>query len=186
MGLRVIGGEYRGKNLISIQGMKTRPTAARLRESLFNILSTQIRGAKVLDLYAGTGALGIEALSRGAESAVFIDNHKTALSVIQKNIRACKLEPRSKIIRWNVLANLNCLKPAVHGFNLVFLDPPYNTGAIKQSMQNLANSSALEKGAQVVIEHSAREGIPVPLSGFDISSQRRYSNTIFTFCNYNP
>jgi len=186
MGLRVIGGEFRGKKLASIQGIRTRPTAARMRESLFNILSTRISGAKVLDLYAGTGALGIEALSRGAASAVFIDRHKTALSVIQKNISACNLVNRSKIIRWNILANLNCLKSSVHRFDLAFLDPPYDTGAIPKSMHNLHASGALEKGAEVVIEHSAREEIVEPLSGFDISAQRRYSDTVFSFCRYNP
>lgn len=186
MGLRVIGGEFGGRKLASVKGMKTRPTAARMREALFNILSPRISNATVLDLYAGTGALGIEALSRGAASAVFIDRDKAALSVIEKNVRSCRLHSRSKIIRWNILANLNCLKSAGHTYTLVFMDPPYDTGVILKSMSNLHLSSTLEKGAEVVIEHSAREETPEPISGFDISAQRRYSDTVFTFYTYNP
>jgi 16S rRNA (guanine966-N2)-methyltransferase len=157
-----------------------------MRESLFNILCPGIQGARVLDLFAGTGALGIEALSRGAESALFIDNSKSALAVIRKNIHLCGLEDRATVIRWNILGNLNCLK--VHGrtFSLVFLDPPYESGALQPALTHLRKSNALEAGARVVAEHSVREQFPESISEFDISSQRRYSDTMFSFCNYTP
>ncbi|MEA3417324.1 MAG: RsmD family RNA methyltransferase [Thermodesulfobacteriota bacterium] len=108
--MRIIGGNLKAKKLYSARGRVVRPTSDRLRESIFNILSFHIKQAVVLDLFAGTGALGIEALSRGAESAVFVDIHNGALSIIKRNIKACELENKSKIIKWDIVKNLNCIK----------------------------------------------------------------------------
>ena len=185
MGLRIIGGELRGKKLHSIRGRSIRPTADRLRESIFNIISSCIQGAIVLDLYAGTGAFGIEALSRGAETAVFIDNSKAALSVIQDNIRSCAFDNRAIIVKWDVKRNLNCLKSTrSNAFNLVFLDPPYNRGLIKPSLINLDDSRSLKKEAVIVVEHSSVEPIPVSLIPFKITDQKKYGKTLVSFLNY--
>jgi 16S rRNA (guanine966-N2)-methyltransferase len=97
--LRVIGGEFKGRRLFSVKGLRVRPTKDKHRESIFNMISQNLVDAMVLDLFAGTGALGIEALSRGADCAVFIDNYPTALSTISKNIQACHLESRAKILK---------------------------------------------------------------------------------------
>lgn len=99
MSLRIIGGALKGKRLYSVRDMSIRPTADRLRESIFNILSQRVLDAVVLDLFAGTGALGIEALSRGAESVVFIDNRKGALSVLRRNIDSCMLDQKANIVK---------------------------------------------------------------------------------------
>ena len=107
MGLRVISGRLKGKKLYSVHGSATRPTADRLRESIFNILSTRVFKAVVLDLFAGTGALGIEALSRGAVSAVFVDNSRKAVSIIRRNITSCAFDQRANIIKWDIKKNLN-------------------------------------------------------------------------------
>ncbi len=184
MGIRVISGEFRRKKLATIQGMKTRPTADRMRESLFNILSHKVKGSRVLDLFAGTGALGIEALSRGAVYAVFIDNYKPALRIIEKNIISCNLETRSEIFNWNISKNLNCLESASPPFNLVFMDPPYNTGVIKKTLLNLHCSNALENSALVIVEHSPLEPVAVNNFTFEILEQRRYGKTVFSFLNY--
>ena len=147
MGLRIIGGELKGKKLYTIPGTLIRPTADRLRESIFNILSYLVKEAVVLDLFAGTGALGIEALSRGADSAVFIDNNKKALSVIERNIQSCAVDNRSQIIRWDIVKNLNCINSVDSKFNLVFMDPPYNKGMIKPTLNNLHDSGYHGKDA---------------------------------------
>ena len=181
MGLRLIGGDLRGKKLHSIPGIKIRPTADRLREAIFNILSFRVRGALVLDLFAGTGALGIEALSRGAESAVFIDTDKGVLSLIERNVRSCALNKRAKFIKWNIRKNLNCIMSVQPAFDLVFMDPPYDKDYIKPSLLNLHQSKALAKNACVVIEHSPTEPIPEEGPVFRITDQRKYGKTLVSF-----
>jgi len=184
MGLRIIGGEKKGKKLFSVKGMNTRPTADRMRESLFNILSASIVDSNVLDLFAGTGAFGIEALSRGASAAIFVDNDRTALSVIEKNLQSCGFEGRSKILRCNILINLKCLKAAAKPFDLVFMDPPYEKDCVYQSLVNLKQSSVLQNGSIIIVEHSPKEPVPEDLFGFEISDQRRYGRTLFSFFNF--
>jgi 16S rRNA (guanine966-N2)-methyltransferase len=184
MGLRIIGGELKGKKLYSVRDQSIRPTADRLRESIFNILSHRVLETVVLDLFAGTGALGIEALSRGAESALFVDNRKGALSVLKRNIESCKLDQKAKIVKWNIRQNLNCIRSNKRNFNLVFLDPPYNKNLIKPSLFNLDQSNSLKDGACIVIEHSILESIPTDLIAFDLTDQRKYGKTLVSFLNY--
>jgi len=183
--LRIISGDLRGKKLHPIRGTVIRPTADRLRESIFNILSFQIRDAVVLDLFAGTGALGIEALSRGAEYAVFVEKHKDALAVIEQNLRSCRLEDRAKIIRWDIASNLNCLSSSDSRlFNLIFMDPPYNRNLISETLRHLHRSRCLEKGATVVVEHAPPEPVPENIAEFVIADQRKYGKTLVSFLDY--
>jgi 16S rRNA (guanine966-N2)-methyltransferase len=184
MGLRIISGRLKGKKLYSVQGSTIRPTSDQLREAIFNILSYRVLEAIVLDLFAGTGALGIEALSRGAESAVFVDNNQSALSVIKRNIKSCSFDKNANIIRWDIKKNLNCLKSASMAFDLVFLDPPYNKSMIKPALFNLEHTRSLEKGACIVVEHSSLEPIPNDILMFEIADQRRYGQTLVSFLNY--
>jgi 16S rRNA (guanine966-N2)-methyltransferase len=184
MTLRIIGGELKGRKLITAAGMQTRPTADRVRESIFNILGASVRGAPVLDLFAGSGAMGIEALSRGAETVVFVDNDKTALAVLAKNIKTCALEDSATIIKWDILKNVDIIRSFVPAFNLVFIDPPYNQNMIQPTLSNLAKSQSLENGARVAIEHSSREAIAVKDQNFKISDQRRYGKTLVSFLIY--
>jgi len=184
MGLRIIGGELKGKKLCSVRGKTIRPTADRTRESMFNILSHRVPGTDVLDLFAGTGAIGIEALSRGAESAVFVDNSRRSLSVIQRNVESCALNDRANIINWNIEKNLNCLKSMRTGFGLVFIDPPYNRNLVKPTLFNLDQSKSLKNGSCIVVEHASLEPIPTDLLAFELSDQRRYGKTLVSFLNY--
>jgi len=184
MGLRIIGGEKKGKKLLSVKGMKTRPTKDRMREALFNILSSRIADSNVLDLFAGTGALGIEALSRGASSAIFVDKDGDALSVIEKNLRSCGFEDRSKIFRCNILINLKCLRTVLKPFDIVFMDPPYESDCVYQSLVNLKQSGALKKGSIIIVEHSPKEPAPSDLFGFEIFDQRRYGRALFSFFHF--
>jgi 16S rRNA (guanine966-N2)-methyltransferase len=184
MAIRIISGDYKGRKLRSVRGMKTRPTADRIREAIFNILAFQIRGAIVLDLFAGTGAFGIEALSRGAKSVVFVDVDRDSISVLRENIRRFSLESPTKIFRWDITRNLNCLSPMRATFNLVFMDPPYNKDMVETTLLNLHRSQSMQKDARIIVEHSFLE--PVSKCGlpFEISDQRGYGKTLVSFLNY--
>jgi 16S rRNA (guanine966-N2)-methyltransferase len=184
MTIRIIGGELKSRKLVTVSGRQTRPTADRVRESIFNILGDRVPNALVLDLFAGTGAMGIEALSRGAESVLFADNDKRALTALEKNVKACSLESRAKIIKWNILKNLNITRSFQHTFNLVFIDPPYNQNLIEPTLLNLGKSQCIENGACVAIEHSPQEPIPEKDERFKISNQRRYGKTLVSFLFY--
>lgn len=184
MGLRIIAGEFKGKKLTSVRGKTIRPTADRTRESVFNILSHRVPEAIVLDLFAGTGALGIEALSRGAESAVFVDNSRESLSVIRRNVESCALDDRASIIKWNIEKNLNCLKAVKTGFDLVFIDPPYHRNLLKPTLFNLDQSKSLKNRSCIVVEHASLEPVPTDLLAFELTDQRRYGKTLVSFLNY--
>ena len=184
MGLRIIGGALKGKKLHSVRNMSIRPTADKLRESIFNILSQRVMNAVVIDLFAGTGALGIEALSRGAESVLFVDNANGALSVLRKNIDSCMLDQKANIIKWNIRQNLNCIKSKKQHFDLIFLDPPYDKNLIKPTLFNLDKSHSLKNEACIVVEHSLFETIPTDLFAFDLLDQRKYGKTLVSFLNY--
>jgi 16S rRNA (guanine966-N2)-methyltransferase len=182
--LRIIAGDLKGKKLFSIKGQTTRPTSDRLRESIFNILSNRPSDAFVLDLFAGTGALGIEAISRGALLSYFIDNKAEAISVIRKNITACKVENKSVIFQWDITKNLRCIETLKNKINLVFMDPPYNTNLIKVSLINLQQSGCLQAGACIVVEHSLYETLPCNLDFVSVIDQRKYSKTFLSILTY--
>lgn len=182
--MRIVGGNFKGKKLYSITGRKIRPTADRLRESIFNILSTQVQGSNVLDLFSGTGALGIEALSRGARRVVFVEKSQIALSVIRRNVRACALEKRVKIISWDIEKNLNCIESDTPAFDLVFMDPPYNRSIIPTALLNLHKSRSVKKAACIIVEHSILEPILENHAAFIISDQRKYGKSLVTFLTY--
>ena len=184
MGLRVIGGSFKGRKLLSIKGGATRPTSDRLRETIFNILSSRVQGSVVLDLFSGTGALGIEAISRGAGFAVFIDNHKDSQTVVAKNIKACAIENKTRIIRWDITKNLNCVQSPRCGFRLVFMDPPYNQNMIAPTLTNLHQSGSLSRGGCIVIEHAVSESLPKNLERFKVDSQKKYGKTLVSFLSY--
>jgi 16S rRNA (guanine966-N2)-methyltransferase len=184
MGLRIIGGDLRGKRLKSIHGKLIRPTADRIREAIFNILLNSIAKTLVLDLFAGTGALGIEALSRGAKRALFVDNQNKSLSVLKQNIASCGLGEKAIIVKWNIRQNLNCIKSIGQKFDLIFLDPPYNQDLITPSLVNLDQSDALKNSALIVVEHSVFESLPMDLCAFQLADQRKYGKTLVSFLNY--
>ena len=184
MGLRIISGDLKGKKLFTPKGFRIRPTADRIRESIFNIISARVAGSVVLDLFAETGALGIEALSRGASRALFIDNDKESLSIIKKNTTICGLEERIKIAKLNIGINSFDFLNDFPGANLIFMDPPYNKNLIRPSMAKLSASSILEKDALLVIEHDLNESIPEDMPGYEKEDQRRYGKTLVSFMKF--
>jgi len=182
--LRIIGGELKGRKLRSVKGTNTRPTADRTREAIFNIIAFQVRGSTVLDLFAGTGAFGIEALSRGAESAVFIDSNSQSITVLRENLAELPLESPNRVIRWDLTRNLNCLHSLSFTFNLIFMDPPYPKNLIAPALEHLDASHFLENGARIIVEHSHREPVAPDRLPFEIVDRRRYGKTLVSFLNY--
>ncbi len=184
MTLRIIAGELRGRRLRTIPGLKTRPTADRTREAVFNILGSAVCGAHVLDVFAGTGAFGLEAVSRGAASAFFIEIGREALGVLAVNIEACGLAERVSVIRWDAGRNLNCLNNRELKFDLVFLDPPYRRGLVAPALSNLYAARCLENGARLVVEHGADDPFPEPAAPYLLRDRRRYGKTLVSFLSY--
>lgn len=182
--MRIVGGNLRGGKLHTFRGDGIRPTADRVRESIFNIIRAQVSAASVLDLFAGTGALGIEALSRGAARAVFVDSSPEAVSLVGRNVKKFSLEGRSKIFRRDIAKSLNHVTPPESLFNLVFMDPPYNTGLIGRTLVMLQKCDVLEKGAIVVMEHSPSEATTADERFFTVTDSRRYGKTLVSFATY--
>jgi 16S rRNA (guanine966-N2)-methyltransferase len=182
--LRIISGTHKGKKLLPFPGKNIRPTSDRLRESIFNILADRIQGALVLDLFAGTGALGIEALSRGAGAATFIEKDASAVTILKKNLHACGLKENAHVIRWDILINLNCVHSITPGFNLVFMDPPYQKDMVQPALRHLSNSNALQNNACLVIEHSKFDPMPNILKAFRLKDVRKYGKTLVSFLEY--
>lgn len=183
--MRIIAGNFKGRKLLAVAGKTTRPTSGKVREAIFDICGPQIRGARVADLFAGTGAFGLEALSRGAHSAVFVESDPRAIEVIRKNIAACRVEDQSTILRRDILrGDLGSLMAHGFVFDLVFMDPPYRQNALAPALQNLANSRVLARGATVIIEHAAADRLPEDMEGFEVSDRRRYGKTLVSFLSY--
>ena len=184
--MRIIGGKYARRIIRTPKNLPVRPTTDLAKESLFNILGHKLdfHDKNVLDLFAGTGAFGVEALSRGAESVFFIDIDSDSISVLKDNIKSISLENHTRILKWDPTKNLNCLRSWRPAFNLVFMDPPYNKNLIAATLQNLHNSEYMESGTRIVVEHSRQEPIPKDKEPFILLDQRRYGKTLVSFFNY--
>lgn len=182
--MRVIGGRLRGRKLAPMRGMAIRPTADRIREAVFNIIGSRPIDAAVLDLYAGSGALGIEALSRGARYALFVDQATAALNLVRKNIQLCRLEKSTAVIQWNIAKNLTFLQSYPHAFDLIFIDPPYSRQLTLPALTHLTTAAAAAEGALAVVEHDPGESLtPVP-SAWTIIDQRHYGRTQISFLTF--
>ncbi len=179
--MRIIGGEFRGRKLRPVPGRGVRPTADRIREAVFNILGPAVRDATVLDLFAGTGALGLEALSRGAATAVFVDRMPDAMRSISRNLADLGLTDRGRAIRWDLSRNLAPLRNHRPPFDLVFCDPPYAKGWLETVLPRLFRIGCLAPDARLVVEHPAEETPPEIPGGPRLADRRRYGKTLVSF-----
>jgi len=179
--MRVIGGVLKGRKLIAPRGLRIRPTADKVREAVFNIVGDRVRDAIVCDLYAGTGAFGIEALSRGARRAVFVDLDRSSIDLVQRNLERCGLRQQSRVIGWDIRRSLDCLRSPAGAFNLVFLDPPYRRDLVAVTLTHLLNSGALDPAAWVVAEHAPQDAVAVESGGLRVFDQRSYGKTLVSF-----
>lgn len=180
--MRVVGGRLRGRNLASPASREIRPTSDRLRESVFNILvhayDDPISGARVLDLFAGTGALGIEAISRGAAFTLFVDNGTEARALLRSNVEALGLGGVTKVFRRDA-ADLGPAHP-VEPFSLAFLDPPYGKGLAEKALASLRDGGWLTPGALLVVEEAKAASFAAP-EGFEELERRAYDDTELAF-----
>jgi 16S rRNA (guanine(966)-N(2))-methyltransferase RsmD len=173
--VRIVGGAARGRPLRAVPGKSTRPTADRVRQSLFDLLGQRMDGLAVLDLYAGTGALALEALSRGAASAVLVESDARACGVIFHNVEALGFAEKCRVVRGQLPEALARLRGAK--FDLVFSDPPYALRAAQPTLDGLSTNHLLAPGARVVLEMDRREPPPVPPAGLQLADERKYGDT---------
>ena len=178
--MRIIAGEFKGRRLAAVKG-HIRPTSDKVREAIFSILGAAVVKARVLDLFAGTGALTLEALSRGAAAAVLVEEHPAALKVLQQNLEALALNDKVRVLALPVSGALRKLAARKDRFSLVFLDPPYGRGLALKTLTALEASDLLGPEASVVAEHSHREALPERLGSLWLSQARRYGDTQVAF-----
>lgn len=185
--MRVIGGSARGRRLKAPAGQAVRPTQDRVREALFSILGGAVEGCIALDAFAGSGALGIEALSRGAEHVVFCDERPACIRAIQENLEKCALADRAVVLRTRFPEGLSKVGEALKGpCGLVFLDPPYGAEGVERTLEGLRRFALLKEGARIVFEHGRSGGFRCVPEGFVLAGQRRYGDTLLTLLNYQP
>jgi 16S rRNA (guanine966-N2)-methyltransferase len=176
--MRVTGGRVKGRRLASLKGFEIRPTSDLVREAIFNLIGQDVSGAKVLDLFAGTGSLGIEALSRGAQWAFFIDSSQRSVSLIKQNLERCGLDERGFILKKDLNKGLPwpnaLLKEKI---DLAFMDPPYRKGMVSSLLEELSNREILSSHAIVVAETSKTESLPHQVGKLRLVKHRTYGET---------
>jgi len=175
--MRIVGGELRGRTLQSVDGQGTRPTADRVRQSLFDRLGQRCDDLAVLDLYAGTGALAFEALSRGAIRAVLVEENKFALAAIEQNAKTLRVLPRCRVLKDDVTRALAALAARGEKFELVFSDPPYALKNSQAILDRLATAQLVAPSGRVVLERDRHDPAPIPPTGFSLVHEREYGDT---------
>ena len=175
--MRVITGKARGIQLKTPEGLTTRPTSDRVKEALFSIIQFEIPGARILDLFGGTGQLGIEALSRGAKSATFVDAGEPACRLIRENLRRTKLEGEGRVVRGDYM---DYLKRCREEYDIIFLDPPYAEVFLENSLKQIAEIDILRSGGIIVAERPLGKELPWEFAGLTRSKDYKYGNTLLT------
>jgi 16S rRNA (guanine(966)-N(2))-methyltransferase RsmD len=186
--LRITGGEFRSRPLKAPRGSATRPTSDRVREALFAILGARVPEARVLDLYAGTGALGLEALSRGAAEATFVERSREALVALRANVVALGLERRARVV---AAPTERAAGETAGPFDLVFADPPYaDVASALRVLEEIVRRGALADAATIVLEHAPERGQAeqkgYEIAGLERKETRRYGDTCLTFFERPP
>ena len=179
--MRVISGEFKGRRLLLKKGRDVRPTSSRVRTAIFNILPRDLSGVMALDLYAGTGALGIEALSRGATAVVFVDSGRDALKCLRDNLEALNRADQFRLLHKKAGPALKLLAAENARFDLALIDPPYRSGEAPKVMNQLSRLPLLNPGAVAVIEHDPAERLLDEYGGLVRYDQRKYGATGLSF-----
>jgi 16S rRNA (guanine(966)-N(2))-methyltransferase RsmD len=179
--LRIISGEFGGRKIKTLPGRDTRPTSDRVREALFNVLQPRLKGCNFLDLYAGSGAIGIEALSRGAARAVFIEANSSAIKVIRENLTRLSLLDRAEVIWAELPAGLDIAAARAYKFDLIFMDPPYWQNLVEPILIKLGEQDLLAAQGWVVAETAAREPLPAEAGNLACFREKRYGDTRLSY-----
>ncbi|WP_232696982.1 16S rRNA (guanine(966)-N(2))-methyltransferase RsmD [Brevibacillus daliensis] len=182
--MRVISGEHRGRTLAAVPGTSTRPTTDKVKESIFNMIGPYFDGEWALDLYAGTGGLGIEALSRGAMKAVFVDSDAKAFATVKQNVTLLKLMDRAEIYRSDAGRALKALAKKEVRFDLVFLDPPYAKQNLEHEIGELQERNLLADDAWIVTEHDIKVTLPEQIGQCEQHRISKYGDTTVTIYRY--
>lgn len=173
--MRVISGKAKGIALKTPEGMTTRPTADRVKEALFSIIQFDLPGAEVLDLFGGTGQLGIEALSRGAKRAVFVDQGEAACRLIRENLKKTHFEQEASVVRSDYLAYLNRCKEK---FRIIFLDPPYAEVFLETALEKISEIDILQSGGIIIAERPLGKELPLEIEGYTRSRDYKYGKIL--------
>ncbi len=175
--MRVITGKARGIQLKTPEGMLTRPTADRVKEALFSIINFDIPGAKILDLFGGTGQLGIEALSRGASNAVFVDAREESCKLIRENLKRTKLDQDARVVRSDYLDYLSRCREQ---YDIIFLDPPYAEVFLENAIKKITEIDILRSNGIIVAERPLGKELPWDFEGYSRSKDYKYGKVLLT------
>lgn len=182
--MRIIAGSARSLPLKTIEGMDTRPTTDRIKETLFNMLNPNIPGCNFLDLFAGSGQIGLEAISRGARQAVFVENNKKAVNCIQENIAFTRFTEQSTVMHMDAVSAIRRME-GKHVFDIVFMDPPYRKGLEEEVLRTLADSSIINEDTLIIVEASLdTEFSYLTELGYHITKEKRYKTNMHVFMQY--
>lgn len=179
--MRIITGIARGRVIKAPEGLNTRPTSDRVKESMFNILTYKYSFDNVLDLFAGSGNLGLEAISRGAKKCIFIEQDKNSYNVLLENIKSLKFDAQSETYKQDAFLALDLLMKRNMKFDLIFLDPPYGKGLIEKSIQKISQNNLLSDKGVIVSEQDEKDIVPEKIDDIVKVRQEKYGRTIISF-----
>ena len=182
--MRIIAGQNRGRRLKSVPGMKTRPTADRVKEAVFSSIEGRLYQCRFLDVFGGTGSISLEALSRGAAEAVVLEKDADALKVIQDNIAACGQQPRCQVMRGDSVSLLDALARQGKCFDLIYVDPPYQSGLYETVLQKIAAGKLLAPDGMILLECAKNASLSVENSIFFIYKEKSYGDTRIVYVKY--
>ncbi|MGY3714034.1 16S rRNA (guanine(966)-N(2))-methyltransferase RsmD [Sutcliffiella cohnii] len=178
--MRVVSGKFKGRQLKAVPGMNTRPTTDKVKESLFNIIGPYFTGGLVLDLFGGSGSLGLESLSRGMDHVIFVDKDGKAIQTIKSNVESLQVGEQVEIYRNDAVRALNAIQKRDLQFDLILLDPPYKRHQLEQLIHKMSDLKLLKHNGQIVAEHSNDVVLPDVIGNFSIQRQETYGITVIS------
>lgn len=178
--MKIIAGQAKGRKLKTLEGRKIRPTSGRVKEALFNILSTIVVGKEILDLFAGTGSLGLEALSRGASGATFVDKDKDAFKILCSNIKLLEFEERSKTFFMDAFRAVKKFGREKKKYDIIFIDPPYGNNLYEKILIGLIDEEIVSKDGMIIVEHPSSKKLKDNYKCFIKVKSQKYGNTLIS------
>ncbi|MEA2021153.1 MAG: 16S rRNA (guanine(966)-N(2))-methyltransferase RsmD [Candidatus Caldatribacteriota bacterium] len=179
--MKIVAGKNKGNKLKYLKDVSVRPTSHKVREALFDVIKPYIDGAVLLDLFAGVGAIGIEALSRGAKKVIFIDNNIKCVKIIKKNLEITRNIKFGLVFKKEYLSGLKLLEKKKYLFDCIFMDPPYNKGLVNVVLSEISKLSILKKDGIVIVQHHKEELIDRNLDKLKLVKQKKYSESLLSF-----
>ena len=179
--MRVISGKVRGLKLNAPKNQDVRPTTDRVKENLFNMISSYIMDSNILDLFAGTGSLGIECLSRGAKNCVFVDISKESIAIVKSNIKKARVENESLVLNLDFKDAVSRLQSQKNKFDVIFMDPPYYKEMFVDALEKIDNANLLDEDGIIVVEHDTKDILPDKVNRLEKTKDKKYGNTTLTF-----